>query len=106
MDTVAILIAASAFLGSIPVFYVAWLHRDGTLVKVGRRAFWAMGLGLVTIGTFYISIALVGGTPQLVIASRIIWYFIIVSSVGMAGGVLAYMRQTRLANGRCREENG
>ena len=103
MDIVAILIGLAAIIGSLPVFYVSWLYRNDRVVPVGRRVFWAMGFGLLAIGTFYFSISFeIGEAATRVLYSRFLWLFIILSSVGMAGGVMLYRRGIHLwyeANG-------
>lgn len=95
MDIVAILIAIVAILGSIPVFTVAWLYRKKRVVPVGRRAFLAMGFGLLSIGAFYIGIVFITTAPHpalFVVYSRLLWSFIIMSSIGMAASVLLYKK--------------
>ena len=105
MDIVAILIGLAAIFGTIPVFYVAWLYRNDKVVPVGKRAFWAMGLGLIAIGIFYFGVAMdVGNVAMRILCSRFLWLFIILSSVGMAGGVMFYRRGVRLWY--IKEENG
>lgn len=102
MDVLALWLAIGAVIGSIPVFLVAWYYRNERVIPVGRRAFVAMGFGLLGISAFYCEIAYHGSSAILVPFSRLLWAFIVLSSVGMAGGVLAYRKQEKHRVKKCR----
>jgi len=95
IDITAALIAGMAIIGSLPIFWTAWVYRNHQVVPVGRRAFWAMGLGLIMIGAFYATVVIIPDLPIdfLVLWSRVMWTFIILSTISIAGGVLAYRRR-------------
>ena len=94
----AALLSIAALIGMLPVIKVAWLFRDRKTVPVGKRAFWAMALGLLGIGLFYGEIFFHGSSTALAPFSRVLWALIIISTVGMADGVLLYRKQLNKAN--------
>jgi len=86
-----IALVIGATITAILCFAVAWRWR-GRMVPVGWRAFVAMALGCISIAAFYVNIAnlhwLGERSSKLIPYSRVLWWFIIISTALMALSVL------------------
>ena len=88
-DTGAAILAGLAIIAALLSLAVAVRYR-GLTVPVGPASFTAMGIGSVGIVVFYICRWLAPGLPLSVMIpiSRILWAFVLVSTIIMSGTVL------------------
>lgn len=99
MDTLSLLAIILALVGIIPVLTVAWRYRNEKVVPVGKRAFWAMALGLLGIAAFYSSGSTVFGPEWAHVLNKLLIIFIVILTTGIAVGVLIYNKTCLDAEG-------
>ena len=75
------LLIISGFITAGFCFAAFWLWR-GHSVPVNSCSFIAMGVGSASIGLFYVGVEL--AATGLIMASRLLWFFILVSTSAMA----------------------